>query len=173
MASLSLKNLNKIYDNNVQAVFDFNLDVRDGEIRYKTFVNCDGLESLSSVVIADSVYACCAMMDRYGDGIAALALGFSDADTEIEEGTLEVLDGQHLVTCLAQHAGGRAAIAVDHGAVLDGGQVVTLALMRRVEIEGEGVLLDVVKRLVGIVHGKSDNSAEPAEHKEPFGFAVL
>ena len=31
MASLSLQNLNKIYDNNVQAVFDFNLDVEDGE----------------------------------------------------------------------------------------------------------------------------------------------
>ena len=31
MASLSLKNINKIYDNNVQAVFDFNLDVTDGE----------------------------------------------------------------------------------------------------------------------------------------------
>ena len=32
MASLSLRNLNKIYDNNVQAVFDFNLDVKDGEL---------------------------------------------------------------------------------------------------------------------------------------------
>ena len=31
MASLSLKNINKIYDNNVQAVFDFNLEVKDGE----------------------------------------------------------------------------------------------------------------------------------------------
>lgn len=31
MASLSLKNINKIYDNNVQAVFDFNIDIRDGE----------------------------------------------------------------------------------------------------------------------------------------------
>jgi len=31
MASLSLKNINKIYDNNVQAVFDFNIDVKDGE----------------------------------------------------------------------------------------------------------------------------------------------
>ena len=31
MASLSLKNLNKIYDNSVQAVFDFNLEVEDGE----------------------------------------------------------------------------------------------------------------------------------------------
>ena len=32
MASLSLRNLNKIYDNNVQAVFNFNLDVKDGEL---------------------------------------------------------------------------------------------------------------------------------------------
>ena len=31
MSSLSLRNLNKIYDNNVQAVFDFNLEVNDGE----------------------------------------------------------------------------------------------------------------------------------------------
>ena len=31
MASVSLKNLNKIYDNNVQAVFDFNIDIKDGE----------------------------------------------------------------------------------------------------------------------------------------------
>ena len=32
MASLSLQNINKIYDNNVQAVFDFNLEVEDGEL---------------------------------------------------------------------------------------------------------------------------------------------
>ena len=64
---------------------NFEVDVRDGEIRYKTFVNCDGLESLSPEVIKDSIYVCCVMMDRYGDGIAALALGFSDADTEIKK----------------------------------------------------------------------------------------
>ena len=32
MAQLSLQHLDKIYDNNVQAVFDFNLDVKDGEL---------------------------------------------------------------------------------------------------------------------------------------------
>ncbi len=64
---------------------NFELDMRDGEIRYKTYVNCDGLESLSTEVIRDSIYAGCAMMDRYGDGIAALALGFSDAETEIKK----------------------------------------------------------------------------------------
>ena len=31
MANLSLQHIDKIYDNNVQAVFDFNLDVKDGE----------------------------------------------------------------------------------------------------------------------------------------------
>ena len=32
MAELSLQHLEKIYDNNVQAVFDFNLDIKDGEL---------------------------------------------------------------------------------------------------------------------------------------------
>ena len=31
MATLKFNGLNKIYDNKVQAVFDFNLDVRDNE----------------------------------------------------------------------------------------------------------------------------------------------
>ena len=64
---------------------NFEVDVRDGEIRYKTYVNCDGLESLSPAVIQDSICVGCFMMDRYGDGIAALALGFSDAETEIKK----------------------------------------------------------------------------------------
>ena len=32
MAELSLQHIDKIYDNNVQAVYDFNLDVKDGEL---------------------------------------------------------------------------------------------------------------------------------------------
>ncbi len=32
MAELSLQHLDKVYDNNVQAVYDFNLDVKDGEL---------------------------------------------------------------------------------------------------------------------------------------------
>ena len=64
---------------------NFELDVHDGEIRYKAFVNCDGLETLPPEIIKDSIYVCCVMMDRYGDGIAALALGFSDAETEIRK----------------------------------------------------------------------------------------
>lgn len=40
MSSLNLKGLNKIYDNNVQAVYDFNLDVNDGE--FVVFVGPSG-----------------------------------------------------------------------------------------------------------------------------------
>ena len=32
MSELKLQHLDKIYDNKVQAVFDFNLDVKDGEL---------------------------------------------------------------------------------------------------------------------------------------------
>ena len=31
MANLKLKNINKVYDNGVQAVFDFNIDINDKE----------------------------------------------------------------------------------------------------------------------------------------------
>ena len=64
---------------------NFELDFRDGEIRYKTFVNCDGLETLPEEIIKDSVLAACFTLDRYGDGLAALAMGFSDAETEIKK----------------------------------------------------------------------------------------
>ena len=40
MADVSLKNINKIYDNNVQAVFDFNLEIKDKE--FVVFVGPSG-----------------------------------------------------------------------------------------------------------------------------------
>ena len=64
---------------------NFELDWDDGEIRYKTYVNCSGLETLPTEIVKDSIYVGWAMMERYGNGIAALALGFSDADTEIKK----------------------------------------------------------------------------------------
>ena len=62
---------------------NFELGCRDGEIRYKTFVNCEGLASLPGEVILRSIFIGCSMMDRYGDGLAALAMGFSSAEDEI------------------------------------------------------------------------------------------
>ncbi|MBR4170197.1 MAG: YbjN domain-containing protein [Kiritimatiellae bacterium] len=71
---------------------NFELDVRDGEFRYKSYVNCDGLETLPPAIIEESIHVGCAMMNRYGNGFAALAMGFSDADTEIDK--VENKDGQ-------------------------------------------------------------------------------
>ena len=64
---------------------NFELDVRDGEVRYKSYVNCDGLSELPDAIIRDSIYVPCAMMNKYGDGIAAIAMGYSDADTELKK----------------------------------------------------------------------------------------
>ena len=64
---------------------NFEVDVEDGEIRYKSYVDCDGLETLPKVLFDDGINACWAMMERYGNGFAALAMGFSDADTEIKK----------------------------------------------------------------------------------------
>ena len=64
---------------------NFDIDVSDGEVRYKIYVNCKDLEKLPAQIIKDSIYAGWCMMDRYGNGLAALAMGFSDAETEIKK----------------------------------------------------------------------------------------
>lgn len=64
---------------------NFEMDLSDGEIRYKTYVDADGLESLPQVMIDLSLFIGIAMMDRFGDGIAALSFGFSDAETEFKK----------------------------------------------------------------------------------------
>lgn len=64
---------------------NFEVDVRDGEIRYKTWVPTENMEDVSPVIIEDSIMIPCSMMDKYGNGLAALAMGFSDAQTEFEK----------------------------------------------------------------------------------------
>ena len=64
---------------------NFELDLRDGEIRYKVNVNAKGLDGVSTKIIEDSIMIPLMMMDRYGDGLAALLLGFSDPQTEIQK----------------------------------------------------------------------------------------
>ena len=63
----------------------FSIDMRDGEIRYKIFVNCDDLEQLPDVIIRDSILLGALMMNKYETAIAGVALGFSDAKTEIKK----------------------------------------------------------------------------------------
>lgn len=64
---------------------NFEVDVSDGEIRYKTYVDANGLDALSKQVIEGSIYRGWNNVDRYGNGLAALLMGFSDPETEIEK----------------------------------------------------------------------------------------
>lgn len=62
---------------------NFDVDVRDGEIRYKCWASTWKLDAYPADMFDESLSVPLMMMERYGDGIAALALGFSDAETEI------------------------------------------------------------------------------------------
>ena len=64
---------------------NFEMDVNDGEIRYKCYVNVKGMNDVSDDIIDDSIKLPALMIDRYGDGMAALMFGFSDPATEIQK----------------------------------------------------------------------------------------
>ena len=64
---------------------NFEVDVEDGEVRYKSYVDARDLESLPKEVIKGSIYRGWNTVERYGDGLAALIMGFSDVETEIEK----------------------------------------------------------------------------------------
>jgi hypothetical protein len=53
---------------------NFELDFRDGEIRYKCYVNCDG-QMPTNEIVKDSIYIPYYMMKRYGDGIVSVLFG--------------------------------------------------------------------------------------------------
>lgn len=62
---------------------NFEMHPQSGEVRYRCWVGTRSLESLPNEAIDENVNIAYSMLKRYGDGIAALALGFSDADSEI------------------------------------------------------------------------------------------
>ena len=62
---------------------NFEVDVEDGEIRYKSFVDTMGIDRISREIVKGSIYRGWNTVERYGNGLAALLLGFSDAETEI------------------------------------------------------------------------------------------
>ena len=62
---------------------NFELDYDDGEVRYKSWVGTEYLESLPRDMIDEPLSVSLMMVERYGDGIAAIAMGFSDAKAEI------------------------------------------------------------------------------------------
>lgn len=62
---------------------NFEMDFRDGELRYKSYNNCDGVVP-SRAVVADSIMVPALMIDRYGDGLVAVMFGLQTPADSIE-----------------------------------------------------------------------------------------
>ncbi len=62
---------------------NFLLNPENGEVRYRTFVNTRGMDTVPKEIIAEAFLVPAMMLDRYGDGLATLVMGYSDPDTEI------------------------------------------------------------------------------------------
>lgn len=62
---------------------NFEMDFDDGEIRYKTFVNCDETTP-GRQTIKDSIYLPASMLDRYSEGILAVIFGTKTAEEAIK-----------------------------------------------------------------------------------------
>jgi len=63
----------------------FEMNLRYGEVRYKVYTNCDGMSFISDDVLEDCMLVPARMFDKYGNGLAAILLGFSDAEAEISK----------------------------------------------------------------------------------------
>lgn len=64
---------------------NFELDLNDGELRYKTYVDCEGQIPPSQSVIRASIGVPAAMMRRYGPGIANVIFKGMDPKIAVEE----------------------------------------------------------------------------------------
>ena len=63
---------------------NFELDYSDGDIRYKTFVDCEDLLP-SAAVLQDAVTIPVDMFDRYGNGLMSVVLGVRTPEEAIQD----------------------------------------------------------------------------------------
>lgn len=63
---------------------NFEFDMRDGEIRYKIYVDCRGITP-SPEIMKRSIQYPAAMFERYGDGIVDIIFGNKTAKEAVEE----------------------------------------------------------------------------------------
>ena len=63
---------------------NFELDMRDGEVRFKYFVDCDGVTPTSDMV-QHSIHCPAAMFKRYGSGIVDIIFGDTTAKEAVEK----------------------------------------------------------------------------------------
>ncbi len=63
---------------------NFEMDYRDGEIRYKTYVNFENIV-ISEEIVENSIFVGIAMLGRYGKGMLKIMLGESTPKECVEE----------------------------------------------------------------------------------------
>lgn len=64
---------------------NFEMDLEDGEIRFRFTTRFGSIESIPEDIIEGAIIIPVMMYEKYGDSIAALSFGFSDALTEIKK----------------------------------------------------------------------------------------
>lgn len=72
---------------------NFEFDMRDGEIRFKCFVDCEGIAPTVEI-IRNSIHCPAAMFEQYGDGIVGILFGnmsAKDAVSKCESSPIEEL----------------------------------------------------------------------------------
>lgn len=77
-----LRYLNLINDNCLLGSFSLN---EDSLVKWKYCVACNGLTSLPDDLIMRPIVVLLGDFTRFGDGIAALSMGFSSAEVEFEK----------------------------------------------------------------------------------------
>lgn len=71
--------------NSAVANGNFELNMRDGEISYKVFVDCDGDSVPSENILRNSIYSPALMFERYGSGLANIIFASADPADEIKK----------------------------------------------------------------------------------------
>lgn len=71
---------------------NFELDMTDGEVRYKTSIDVEG-DRLTPALVRQVVYANVLMMDRYLPGFMSVIYGGTDPQTAIDHAENELEDG--------------------------------------------------------------------------------
>ena len=75
---------------------NFEMDFRDGEIRYKAYDMCaESEEAPDEEIIRRCIYVGGAMVSRYGDPLLKVMFGFADPDEAVAEAEADVDEDSH------------------------------------------------------------------------------
>ena len=81
---------------------NFEFDMRDGEVRYKSFVDCEGATPTTEVV-QNSIRCPAAMFERYGSGIVNIIFNNASAKDAVDQ--CEGIDENDLLSFLRRFGG--------------------------------------------------------------------